>query len=195
MKDNQSIASSEATTLVNDDPQVPEERTTLTGKPISYEHDNFTNMMLGDGGAGLGVGGVGANFLPPGYTDKSRVRIPIKMSDVEGDNKAHGAGEEISAVKSGGLLGKSSKKKSDKQNNGDEITMLMMSRGDYLKYWAKDDNGAFLPNVVEPPEGRTEWFRKQVLLNEEMYKDNPTLGKEGPKKKMSNFAKDYFKVW
>lgn len=171
-KHTESIAASEATTLVNNDARMPEQRTTLTGKPLKYQHDSSTNMMLSEGG--FAVGNAGANLLPHGYTDKSLVRIPIKMSDVEGE-AAKGT-DPIKQPKKGGFFRKLSGAMSDK-TGGEEIKMVSMSRGDYLKYWAKGDDGNFLPDVVEPPEGRKEWFRKQVLLNEEMKKDTPSARK------------------
>lgn len=170
-KDTQSIAPSEATTLV-DDGKLQEQRTTLTGKPIEYEHDHFSGMMLGDGG-GFGTTSAGANLLPPGYTDKSLVRIPIKMSDVHGtEDTSHGT--DIKVEKKGGLFGRFSSKRREANN---DIKVVMMSRGDYLKYWAKDDKGNFLDSVVEPPEGRAEWLRQQLELNDQMMREDPSLGK------------------
>lgn len=204
-KDNASIAPSEATTLINDD-KPREGRTTLTGKPIKYEHDNLGGMMLGDGG-GFAARGVGANLLPPGYTDKSLVRIPIKMSDVE---DAPATESDVKTEKKGGFLGMFSSKR--KEANED-IKVVMMSRGEYLKYCksdsllaicgmdplritsceclpcgiadtgrvqtgAKGNDGKFLDSVVEPPDGRKELLRKQLELNEEMKRNDPSLGKQ-----------------
>ena len=111
------------------------------------------NFLAGDGGAGFGMGSAGANLLPPAYTDKSLVRIPIKMSDVDPCD--------VKPVKKRGFF----RRLSDGPNQGDEIKVVMMSRGDYLKYWAKGEDGRFLPSVEEPPEGRKEWVRKTLLLN------------------------------
>ena len=172
-KDTQSIAPSEATTLVNDDGKQQEERTSLTGGQIKYKHDHHSGMMLGDGG-GWAAPGVGANLLPPGYTDKSRVRIPIKRADFEDAPPSSDIGSDIKTEKKGGLFSKFSSKR--KEAN-DDIVVVMMSRGDYLKYWAKGADGKFLDSVVEPPEGRKEWMRKQLELNEEMKRQDPTLGK------------------
>lgn len=175
-KDTQSIAPSEATTLVNDDVKQQEERTSLTGGQIRYQHDSHSGMMLGDGG-GFAAPGVGANLLPPGYTDKSRVRIPIKRVDFE--DVPPDQGSDIKTEKKGGLFSKFSSKR--KEAN-DDIVVVMMSRGDYLKYWAKGADGKFLDSVIEPPEGRKEWMRKQLELNEEMKRQDPTLGK-APRRK------------
>jgi predicted RNA-binding protein YlxR (DUF448 family) len=120
-------------------------------------------MMLGDGGAGFGpaAGRAGANLLPPGYTDKSLVRIPIRMSDIE-PNK------EVQPEKKKKNVFKRFTHAMTPAPDGDaEIKVVGMCRGDYLKYWAKGEDGKFLPTVVEPPEGRKAWVENQLKLNEE----------------------------
>ena len=140
----QSIAPSEATTLVDGYVSMPEQRTTLLGRPIEQKHDHFTNVMMSDGAGGFGTGSAVANLLPPGYTDRSLVRIPIKMSDVDPS--------EVKPAKKGGFLRKLSDGLAAKSNPGDEIKVIMMSRGDYLKYWVKGEDGKFAPSVEEPPD-------------------------------------------
>lgn len=54
---------------------------------------------------------------------------------------------------------------------------------------AKDKNGQYLDSVVEPPEGRQEWLRQQLELNDEMKKNDPSLGKE--KFSLGKYAADY----
>lgn len=97
------------------------------------------DMMMGDGAAGMAFGAAGANLLPPGYTDKSLVRIPIKMTDIDGVNP-------VQPAKKKGLF----RKMSSSSASDGEIKVVMMSRGDYLKYWAKGDDGKYLPTVQEP---------------------------------------------
>ena len=169
------------------------ERTTLTGKPIpDREHDNHSSMMLGDGGMGFGMGTVGANLLPPGYTDKSLVRIPIRQSDLEPEAEETESSDiytpEIQVTKKGmfggmfkGLKNKTSSPRQRQRESG--FQMVMMSRGDYLKYWAKGDDGKFLPNVQEPPGGRKDWVKRQLEINEEWKKNDPSLGETKPKDK------------
>ena len=53
-----------------------------------------------------------------------------------------------------------------------------MSRGDYLKYWAKGEDGKFKEGVVEPPEGRAEW-----LANALERQEREGLGKVMPQRK------------
>lgn len=162
-----SIAPSEATTLVNEDV-----RTNIHGQPIKYTHDNMTSMMLGDGGAGLM--NIGANTLPHGYTDRSLVRIPIKISDyLESSELAIPSPPRrrsfLNKLSDG--LGSSSKK------DEGTIRAVAMSRGDYLKYWAKGNDGKFLPSVVEPSEGRAEWLRRQFDFDDHLRRQDAELNK------------------
>jgi hypothetical protein len=159
--DNLSVAS----TLVTSDSTSPstsrpeEPRTTLTGRPIRYEHDSLSNTCSG---ASFHVG---ANTLPPGYTDKSLVHIPIKTAlylppapqpeDAENDIKRSpprkgSAFSRLSSKFQNGIAGNNT--------DVDGMKIVAMSRGDYLKYWAKGEDGNFKDNVVEPPEGRAEWL-------------------------------------
>ena len=153
--------------MTKETPNVPPaQATTLTGKPIQQYHDHFTSTMMAESAAPW-VGNAGANLLPPGYTDKSLVRIPIRMSDVDPN-------EMQPAKKKGGFFRKLS---SSGSSSAGEMKVVMMSRRDYLKYWAKGDDGKFLPSVEEPPEGRKEWYRQQLELNEEWKRNDPSLGK------------------
>lgn len=160
-KDTASIAASEVSTLPEYSKEQP---TTFLGKPIKYTHDHHTSMMYAEGG-GFGDSGAGANLLPPGFTDKSLVRIPIKLKDLNPNPVQE-------APKKRGLFRRSS-------STDEEFKSVMMSRGDYLKYWAKGEDGNFLPSVQEPPEGRQMWFEKQLEMNEEWKKNDPYIGKSG----------------
>lgn len=44
---------------------------------------------------------------------------------------------------------------------------VSMSPDDYIAYWAKDDHGNLLPNVRDPAQGRVEWLRHQIRLNDQ----------------------------
>lgn len=164
---------STATTLLPE----PQVRTTLTGRPITYQHDNFTNMMS-DGS--FGDGRQGANLLPPGYTDSSLVHIPIKVGEyLNSDNSAsiedsakdsadnddpikraqprrRSALSRLAKTLSGSSDGKG------KKGDDGELRIVDMSRGEYLKYWAKGEDGKFREDVVEPPGGRAEWLREKL---------------------------------
>lgn len=137
-----------------------EPRTTLTGKPIAYQHDPTASLMFANVGFTGGDNAAGANLLPHGYTDNSLVRIPIKASDLE----------EYTALvkpteKKAGVFKKLSSAFKDKSNG--DFTIVAMSRGEYLDYWAKGEDGNFLPSVQTPPGGRKEWVTKQLELNKQ----------------------------
>ena len=53
-----------------------------------------------------------------------------------------------------------------KTNDADHVKIVAMSRGDYLKYWAKGENGEFKEGVVEPPGGRAEWLANALEKQE-----------------------------
>lgn len=46
-----------------------------------------------------------------------------------------------------------------------------------MKCWAKGEDGKFLPNVVEPEEGRGEWLRLRKEAMEERKRNAPVKGK------------------
>ncbi|KAK4545525.1 hypothetical protein LTR36_002875 [Oleoguttula mirabilis] len=150
------------------DSQQNKPRTTLTGKPLVYQHDPMASLMFADVGFVSGVNAAGANLLPHGYTDNSLVRIPIKASDVDG-----GVLPIKPAERKGGIFRKLSSAFKDKSDG--DFKIVMMSRGDYLKYWAKGEDGHFLSSVETPPDGRKEWVRKQLELNEQWKRDTPSL--------------------
>jgi hypothetical protein len=143
-------------------------RTTLTGNPITYKHDNLSNME-----SGIGCSSVGANTLPPGYTDNSLVHIPIKTDEylhAAMPAAAESSGE-IKREKSGkGVWDRISKRVSGDHESGKKddggLKVVAMSRGDYLKYWAKGEDGNFKAGVVEPEEGRAEWLTRALERQE-----------------------------
>jgi hypothetical protein len=154
-------------------------RTTLTGNPITYKHDNLSNME-----SGMGCSRVGANTLPPGYTDNSLVHIPIRTGEYL-PATASGAPEppsEIKREKPGkGVWNRISKRvsgshESSKSDDGG-LKVVAMSRGDYLKHWAKGEDGKFRAGVVEPEEGRAEWLARALERQE-----REGLGKVAPRR-------------
>ena len=160
-----------------------EVRTTLTGNPIptgaDRKHDHHTNMMMAEGGGGLSMGGAGANLLPPGYTDKTMVRIPIREADLEPEPEpaaqeyqySDTASPEVQTSSSrkgsfGGMFNNLKKSISARQRERESgFQMVDMTRGDYLKYWVKGKDGKFLDSVQEPPEGRREWVCYELVLH------------------------------
>jgi len=165
---------STASTLVHpSQPQEEPTRTTLTGRPIRYEHDSLSNLHSGGSGNNSHVG---ANTLPPGYADNSLVHIPIKTSQYLHEDTTPAASaappSEIKREKSGGVWGRISKKFAGGHHDGGKdggdgcLKIVAMSRGDYLKYWAKGEDGKFKEGVVEPEEGRAEWLARALERQE-----------------------------
>lgn len=148
-------AMSTASTLV---PSSQEPRTTLTGRPIKYEHDTLSNTVCGESFL------VGANTLPPGYTDNSLVHIPIKTAEylAPATSTQHYDNDVVKREqpKKGSVFSRLSSKISGAGSgkDADELKIVQMSRGEYLKYWAKGDDGKFRDDVVEPEEGRAVWL-------------------------------------
>lgn len=92
------------------------------------------------------MGHVGANTLPPGYTDNSLVRIPIRNADLgppeeEPETQTYNSeidAPEVQVTKKGrfgglfkGLKDKTTSSRQKQREGG--FQMVMMSRGDYLK--------------------------------------------------------------
>ncbi|KAK0774803.1 hypothetical protein LTR91_017807 [Friedmanniomyces endolithicus] len=48
----------------------------------------------------------------------------------------------------------------------EDMRIVTMTREDYQQYWAKAPDGSLAPSVKEPEEGRKDWVRKQLALNE-----------------------------
>lgn len=160
-------AMSTASTLVPSSSQAQEPRTTLTGRPIKYSHDTLSNTLCGESFL------IGANTLPPGYTDTSLVHIPIKTAEyltttppsqhaeneVKREQPKKGSVfSRLSSKISGGASG------SGKDDGG--LKIVAMSRGEYLKYWAKGEDGKFRDGVVEPEGGRAKWLANALERQE-----------------------------
>ena len=129
------------------------------------DHDNVSGMLLGDGGGGLGGMSPG-NTLPFRYTDASIVTIPIPHKDLEASTVAAPASASPPAEqKKGSWFSRRQSSSKEKAKGG--ITSVKMTRGDYLKYWVKGEDGKYLDSVVEPEGGRAEWVRRQMEENRE----------------------------
>ncbi|KAI9665658.1 MAG: hypothetical protein M1821_003592 [Bathelium mastoideum] len=169
-----------------DDDDVDLEHFTATGQPMPrYQHDHYTNVM----GHGNSTN-AGANLLPFRYTDASLITVPINITDLPVDDNDDTTSRSDSlpvplpstAVASKPVIKKtgffrrlSAGGQVDKPKK--EIKAVKMTRGDYLKFWAKDTKGMYKEDVVEPPGGRREWVRKQVELNEEWEREGLLPGR------------------
>lgn len=114
-----------------------------------------------------GFGSGTANMLPHRFTDDSMLTIPIPAKDLE---------EAMSTQETAGPVYHEEQKKSSarswfrrkssaqKERMGGKggITMVKMTRGEYLRFWAKGEDGRYLEGVVAPAEGRREWVRRKM---------------------------------
>lgn len=129
-------------------------------------------------GHGFGTTAV-ANTLPFKYTDASIITIPITISDLPGE-PLPGENPPIPdppPEKKGGFFRRLSASHSSEKTKK-EIKAVKMTRGEYLKYWAKDEKGQYKADVVEPPGGRREWVKKQVELNEQWDREDKAAGRK-----------------
>jgi hypothetical protein len=173
--------------------QQQQQRTTLTGRPIEpYSHDALHNMFCAESFQARG------NTLPPGYTDSSLVHIPIKTAEYLGPKPTSSQSTSTQFQDLGNdpikrepkkasvfsrLSSKISHGSSSSKHAAHDLRVVAMSRGDYLKYWAKGEDGEFLDSVVEPPGGRAEWLSNALERQERegLAKAKPrrTKGTEG----------------
>ena len=130
-----------------------------------YQHDPYTNMM-----AHGTPTTAGANLLPFRYKDSSIITVPINVTALPDDGSNPRSDSLPLPVtptpeKKAGFFRRFSAGGRNEKDKLD-IKAVKMTRGEYLKYWAKDEKGVYRAGVVEPPGGRREWVRKQVELNE-----------------------------
>ncbi|OJD36818.1 uncharacterized protein BKCO1_9000169 [Diplodia corticola] len=124
------------------------ERFTAAGRPKPDYQPGISNM---DCGSFTGSGA--PNLLPVRFTDKSMINVPIPAADLwDGSEPVPQPNERRSSwiAKLGKKLGTKEKQK---------IVNVKMTRGEYLKYWAKDEDGNYVG--TEPRgEGKRIWREK-----------------------------------
>ena len=106
------------------------------------------------------------------------VRVPINMTNLE--RKAENNQQSNEEIMPAGIKDKVLRRLSLDKSRRDDIKEVVMSREDYLKYWAQDKTGQFLPTIQEPPNGRKIWIDRQMELNEEWHREEG--GPRGPAK-------------
>ncbi|KAL0262442.1 hypothetical protein SLS55_001410 [Diplodia seriata] len=112
-------------------------------------HPGISNMDCGS------FSGSGApNLLPFRFTDESIINVPIPAEDLEDpESESHPPATERRSswmAKLGRKLGNKGKQ---------PILNVKMTRGEYLKYWAKDENGNYVGTEPEG-EGKRIWREK-----------------------------------
>jgi hypothetical protein len=97
----------------------------------------------------------------PATGAKDMIDVPVHLdsqdlssSEGEGESGSGGVSGALGAVK--GKLAKAKRLRGDKPTAIGKVKVLRMTREDYRKYWAKDDNGNYCGTEQEG-EGRRLW--------------------------------------
>lgn len=130
------------------------ERLTSISMP-NFKQDWTSSLMIGEGG---GFSTASPNSLPNKFTDDSILTIMIPVKDYE-DVDAQVIQPE---QRKGSWLSRRLSAQSGRTGGKSGFKSVKMTRGEYLKYWAKGEDGKYSPEVVEPPEGRKAWVMKKL---------------------------------
>lgn len=106
------------------------------------------------------IAGSGANTLPRKFSDDSILTIPIPVKDYDDAEEASPAAQQ--PQKKVSWLKRRMSAQGERTGGKGGIKMVRMTRADYLKYWAKGEDGVYLEGVVAPAEGRKEWVRRHL---------------------------------
>lgn len=109
-----------------------------------------------------------ASHLPMAFNDESIISVPIKFADLEPLDPSNDTDDSLNdadhtATKKGKREGWLKRLLSGSSNEAsNKFVMVDMRKVDYLRYWAKDDNGNFLSGVAAPPGGRRAWVERHT---------------------------------
>jgi hypothetical protein len=120
----------------------------------------MSGIYGGTGDAGFAMGYGPANTLPFRYTDDTIVNIPIPLKDLDGDHQ--GAPELQKAVEGQRKSGISKFLPDFVRPVKKDFVVVKMTRGEYLRYWIKGEDGKYREGVEETAEGRAEWVRRKL---------------------------------
>ncbi|MCJ1227917.1 hypothetical protein MMC12_004576 [Toensbergia leucococca] len=144
-----SIAPSQADTLVDDDAT---QRFTATGRPQPpYKASGLANLASGTGAA------CEPQFLPHQFNDESIIPVSVRLRTDEAQPEQK---------KSNGVLGKMRKFSSSKETP--KFRTLKMPRGEYLRYFARDEKNAYIGTEPE-----RSWTDKDLEEKFGMYQNLP----------------------
>ncbi|GAM86327.1 hypothetical protein ANO11243_043410 [Dothideomycetidae sp. 11243] len=151
--DNASVFSSNTTAPLL--PSTDEFSFTGRSRQLSKPGSALASLNTGDAGfAGGAAGSAGANVAPRKFTGGSVIKVPVRKADLVS------SGQDDAVPQQKEKKGLFSLKKGKKEDLG--FVMVPMSSDEYKAFFAKGDDGAWLPDVVEPPGGRAEWVRKRM---------------------------------
>ncbi|KAH7054469.1 hypothetical protein B0J12DRAFT_454318 [Macrophomina phaseolina] len=121
---------------------------TATGRPKPSFDPSISNTDFG-----LFTGSGAPNLLPFRFTDDSIINVPVPAGYLEDETESSPSPTE----RKSSWIGKIGRKLGGKERQ--KFVNLKMTRGEYLKYWAKDENGNYIGTEPEGA-GRQIWREK-----------------------------------
>ncbi|KAL8649291.1 MAG: hypothetical protein Q9226_005638 [Calogaya cf. arnoldii] len=121
------------------------QRFTATGRPMPSYNPSALGNMPSD------FTSQAPQFLPQKFTDESVLVIPVPLSALEAEEASAPKGDNKEPQRRSSLFGKLKKGGEMKGGKKDGFKMVEMTRGEYLKYWAKDEEGRY---IGTEPEGQ-----------------------------------------
>lgn len=162
---------------ITDNPEIYQ-HFTATGRPFPSSTSSNTNGFFGGYAAAESFGRAAPNLLPVRFTDASIISVPVlphaepsqskpNAEDSDSDSNTNPVKESkhksrfsISSFRRKSSSGNAAKK--GKQ----DFVIKEMTRGEYLKHYAKDDNGRFVGSeepaidcILNNEEDRVKWRR------------------------------------
>ncbi|GME53097.1 hypothetical protein GTA08_BOTSDO05428 [Neofusicoccum parvum] len=133
--------------------EVPDmQKFTAAGRPKPNFDPSISNTDFG-----MFTGGGAPNLLPFRFTDDSIINVPIPLEDLEDEPEERAPGTE----RRSSWMGRIGRKMAGKEKQ--KIRNVKMTRGEYLKYWAKDEHGNY---VGTEPEGMGKEIWREKLKAE-----------------------------
>lgn len=165
---------------VTDNPEIYQ-RFTATGRPIPSSSSNNSNGFFGGWAAGESFGRAAPNLLPVRFTDTSIISVPVlphaepsqskptdEDSDSNSDSNPVKDSNSRSKPKSRFSISSFRRKSSTgtAKKGKQEFVIKEMTRAEYLKHYAKDENGRFIGSeepafdcILNNEEDRVKWRR------------------------------------
>ncbi|KAL9086642.1 MAG: hypothetical protein Q9159_004051 [Coniocarpon cinnabarinum] len=152
-------------------PPIDFERFTATGRPFGSAPIVAAGGAGGTGGTAIGPAGqlYGPDALPQRFTDESMILVPVRRSDIEDPDEDFEAWWSSLKAQSGGRRGsvktlmRTLLLRSPAGAKKGDFIMLNMQRADYLRYCAKDEQGAY---IGSEPQGESRLFLRDLLARQ-----------------------------
>lgn len=132
------------------------QRFTATGRPIPHPADSRQGRAWNSLAAAESFGAAAPNLLPVRFTDDSLIMIPVMPPDgatgkvLEGDSDEDQDPIKAEPRKKFGFFRRKSSSSSKKKDQA--FVMKEVTRRDYLKYYAKDEEGNYTGTMDPAPD-------------------------------------------